>query len=80
MKAKTYINVTPLDNLDYEVRFANVLIGYFYREIDGFFIYEHASTRSGYYSEIVLRQIADELRHLNAEQQANLDNYFATVS
>ena len=52
-----------------------VEIGYIYCEVDGFYVFEIASRLGGYWSEWVLRDIADQLHYMNKEweQQINED-------
>ena len=59
----------------YEVYFNKQHLGYFYMEIDGFYVFiPHGNI--GYWNEYSLRMIADKLEDLNTAHNKNIENYF----
>jgi hypothetical protein len=56
-----------------EVKVNKVNIGELYIEADGFYVFQPAEYKTGYWPEWVLRSIADKLRELNAEWQAEIE-------
>lgn len=57
----------------YEVYFHKQHLGYFYTEIDGFWVFMALSNR-GYWNEFSLRMIADKLEEMNKPYNKILQN------
>lgn len=59
----------------YEVYFNKQHLGYFYMEVDGFYVFIPKG-HNGYWNEYSLRMIADKLEELNTAHNKNIENYF----
>jgi hypothetical protein len=59
----------------YEVYFNGQHLGYFYLEIDGFYVFVPKSD-IGYWSEFSLRMIADKLEELNKQHNEAITLFF----
>ena len=59
----------------YEVYFNGQHLGYFYLEIDGFYVFIPIGD-IGYWNEFSLRMIADKLEELNKSYNDKIELYF----
>ena len=60
----------------YEVYFNKQHLGYFYMEVDGFWVFIPKGN-IGYWNEFSLRIIADKLEEMNKKWNDDLNQYFA---
>lgn len=49
------------------LKFNNILLGYCYMEVDGLYVFVFNTDINGFWSDYVLREIADILTELNKE-------------
>lgn len=61
----------------YEVYFNNRHLGYFYMEVDGFYVFIPKGN-IGYWDEFSLRMIVDKLEEMNKKWNDDLNQYFAS--
>ena len=59
----------------YEVYFNGQHLGYFYLEVDGFYVFNPKGD-IGYWNEFNLRMIADKLEELNKKWNEEIELYF----
>lgn len=59
----------------YEVYFNGQHLGYFYLEVDGFYVFVPKDD-IGYWNEFNLRMIADKLEELNKKHNEEIELYF----
>jgi hypothetical protein len=55
--------------------FGKVLLGYAYREVDGYYVFM-AKNNDSFWSDHVLREIADKLTELNSDWDKQVNDYF----
>jgi hypothetical protein len=60
----------------YEGYVGNAYIGDFYREIDGFWVYNPSKGGGGYFDAPFLRILADKLDELNEPWNKHLEEFF----
>lgn len=65
------------DGSRYEVYFNKQHLGYFYLEVDGFYVFIPKSN-IGFWNEFSLRIIADKLEEMNKHYNKNIEKYFET--
>jgi hypothetical protein len=69
-----YLQKTESDSR-YEVYFNKQHLGYFYMEVDGFYVFIPKG-HNGYWNEFSLRILADKLEELNDSQHKKIELYF----
>ena len=63
----------------YEVYLNTQHLGYFYMEVDGFYVFIPRG-HIGFWNEFSLRMIADKLEELNTSHNENIENYFKELN